>query len=100
MRMKIRIDRTREAVETGCYLAADCFRCPFVDCKADDAHLSKDRKNENRMTIFRLADGGMAQREIVRVTGLRSNTVSYYIRLWKNERNNSPMITKAIFEGE
>lgn len=47
-----------------------------------------------------LADGGMAQREIVRATGLRSNTVSYYIRLWKDERNNSPMIKKAVFEGE
>ena len=98
--MKIRIDATREEVETGCYLAADCFKCPFADCKADSAHLSKDRQNANKTVIFRLADGGMPQREIVRATGLRSNTVSYYIRLWKDERNNSQMITKAVFEGE
>lgn len=27
--MKIRIDATREEVETGCYLAQDCFHCPL-----------------------------------------------------------------------
>lgn len=86
--MKIRIDATREEVETGCYLAADCFKCPFADCKADSAHLSKDRQNANKTVIFRLADGGMPQREIAKATGLRDNTVSYWYRKWKGTRHD------------
>ena len=41
--MRIRMDNTREPVETGCYLARDCFTCPFRDCMAASGRLRKDR---------------------------------------------------------
>lgn len=46
--MKIRVDRTREAVETGCYLARDCFTCPFQDCRADASRLRRERRSAER----------------------------------------------------
>lgn len=46
--MKIRVDRTREAVETGCYLARDCFTCPFQDCRADAGRLRRASRSAER----------------------------------------------------
>ena len=94
--MKIRIDATREEVETGCYLAKDCFHCPFSDCKVDSGRIKTERKNANKTAIFELADGGMSQCEITHVTGLGSNTVSYWFRQWKAERNVQQKGCEAI----
>lgn len=46
--MRIRMDNTREPVETGCYLARDCFTCPFRDCMAASGRLRKDRRAPQR----------------------------------------------------
>lgn len=94
--MKIRIDATREEVETGCYLAQDCFHCPYPDCKVESSRLNRERKNANKTAIFKLADGGMSQCEITHVTGIMSNTVSYWYRQWKKERSAQTELVRSF----